>query len=201
MLNLTSLSNKVLAILANSSKSNLNPLIQISKLLPRIIFFSRWLQAPLYIGLIIALLIYAQEFTYNVYHLAFNSLKINETQLMLNVLDLIDIVMIANLLIMVIIGGYQTFVSRLNLKDHRDKPEWLDEVNAGTMKIKLALALIGISSIHLLRTFMDPQRMSNQAIMWQVAIHITLLISALAIAFTNKIMSNSLSSNKSENVK
>lgn len=200
MLNYTSLPTRLRAIFLKSSKSYLNLLKQITNILPRLIFFSRWLQAPLYLGLIIALIIYIGEFTGNVYHLAFNSIKLNETQLMLNVLDLIDIVMIANLLIMVIIGGYQTFISRLNLTDHRDKPEWLEEVNAGTMKIKLALALIGISSIHLLRTFMDPQRMTSQAIMWQVAIHITLLISAISIAFANKLMTSSLS-DKSDNEK
>lgn len=187
MLNTTSLSTRMLATILKSGKSYLEQLIQI---LPSLIFSSRWLQAPLYLGLIIALLIYVGEFTGNVYHLVFNSMKLNETELMLNVLDLIDIVMIANLLIMVIIGGYQTFVSRLKLKNHHDKPEWLDGVNAGTMKIKLALALIGISSIHLLRTFMDPQRMTSQAIMWQVVIHITLLFSAVSIALTNKLIAH-----------
>ena len=93
--------------------------------------------------------------------------------------------MIANLLIMVIVGGYQTFVSRLDLEGHPDQPEWLDEVNAGTMKIKLSLALIGISSIHLLRTFIDPSQHSNSSVMWQVLIHLTLIVSALSIALTN----------------
>lgn len=156
--------------------------------LPKLIFWSRWLQAPLYLGLIVALGVYVYEFGYGLLGLILNATSYNETQIMLNVLNLIDVVMIANLLIMVIVGGYETFVSRMHLRNHPDQPEWLDEVNAGTMKIKLALALIGISSIHLLRTFIDPSQMSNYAIMWQVVIHLTLIISALAIAFTNKLM-------------
>jgi len=107
---------------------------------------------------------------------------------MLGVLDLIDVVMIANLLIMVIMGGYETFVSKLNLDSHPDQPEWLDHLDAGAMKIKLALALIGISSIHLLRTFIDPSKQTREAVMWQVVIHLTLLVSALTIAYTNRIL-------------
>jgi uncharacterized protein (TIGR00645 family) len=90
---------------------------------------------------------------------------------------------------MVIIGGYETFVSKLHMRGHPDHPEWLDEVNAGTMKIKLALALVGISSIHLLRTFIEPEQVSQTTVMWQVIIHLTLVVSAIAIAFTNKVMS------------
>jgi uncharacterized protein (TIGR00645 family) len=112
---------------------------------------------------------------------------------MLAVLNLIDAVMIANLLIMVIIGGYSTFVSPLHLNDHPDKPEWLDEVNAGTMKIKLAVALIAISSIHLLVTFIQPDGKSNAYIFWQVTIHVTLVLSAIGIAFTHWLMSRTMS--------
>ncbi len=162
---------------------------KISQNLPKFIFWSRWLQAPLYVGLIIALGVYVYEFGIGLWHLIANAAGYNETEIMLNVLNLIDVVMIANLLIMVIVGGYETFVSRMHLHNHPDQPEWLDEVNAGTMKIKLAMALIGISSIHLLRTFIDPSNMTNYAIMWQVLIHLTLVVSALAIAFTHKLMS------------
>jgi uncharacterized protein (TIGR00645 family) len=162
----------------------------LNRLLPNFIFWSRWLQMPLYLGLIIALGVYIFEFAHSLWGLIINAASYNETEVMLNVLNLIDVVMIANLLIMVIVGGYETFVSRLNLHNHPDQPEWLDEVNAGTMKIKLAMALIGISSIHLLRTFIDPSQMTNDAIMWQVVIHLTLVVSAIAIAFTNKFMAS-----------
>jgi uncharacterized protein (TIGR00645 family) len=111
---------------------------------------------------------------------------------MLIVLGLIDVVMIANLLIMVIIGGYETFVSRLNLREHPDQPEWLAHVNAATMKIKLSMALIGISSIHLLKTFINAEQMTEHAIKWQVIIHITFIVSSVAIALTDRIMTKTL---------
>jgi uncharacterized protein (TIGR00645 family) len=157
-----------------------------SRTLPNIIFGSRWLQAPLYLGLIVVLAVYVFQFGLGLIHLVKDALVLNEINIMLQALDLIDVVMIANLLIMVIVGGYETFVSRMELRNHPDHPEWLDEVNAGTMKIKLALSLVGISSIHLLRTFIDPAQQQNYAVMWQVIIHLTLVFSALAIAFTNK---------------
>ena len=152
------------------------------------IFLSRWLQAPLYFGLIIVLGIYIVKFSISLYELVMSFTSITETEMMLHALNLIDVVMIANLLIMVIIGGYEIFVSRLRLHNHPDHPEWLDEVNAGSMKIKLAIALITISSIHLLRTFMDPSKYEFYTIMWQVVIHITLVVSAIAIAFSNNLM-------------
>jgi len=123
--------------------------------LGKIIFLSRWLQAPLYVGLILAQLVYVYHFMVELFHLFQHAATIEETEIMLTVLGLIDVVMIANLLIMVIVGGYETFVSRLNLEGHPDQPEWLSHVNAGVLKVKLATALIGISSIHLLKTFIE----------------------------------------------
>lgn len=162
--------------------------MKLLKNLSHIVFLSRWLQAPLYIGLIIVLMVYVYQFALGLLHLVQQANKVAEEAIMLQALDLIDVVMIANLLIMVIVGGYQTFVSKLYLQDHPDQPEWLDEVNAGSMKVKLALALVGISSIHLLRTFIDPSLKQNFVVMWQVVIHLTLIISAIAIAFTNRLM-------------
>lgn len=160
--------------------------------LPRFIFWSRWLQAPLYFGLIIILMLYVYRFAVRLVELIININHITDIMLMLQALDLIDVVMIANLLVMVTVGGYETFVSHLNLQSHPDHPEWLDEVNAGTMKIKLALALITISSIHLLRTFIDPTQYSSNTIIWQVVIHLTLVFSAIAIAITNKLIANKM---------
>lgn len=162
---------------------------KVTKTIGQVVFLGRWLQAPLYIGLIIILGAYVYRFILSLFHLVLEIHSASDNQIMLGVLDLIDVVMIANLLIMVIMGGYETFVSHLNIGDHPDHPEWLNEVDAGTMKIKLALSLIGISSIHLLRTFIDPSIQSNFSVMWQVLIHLTLVLSALAIAFTNRIMS------------
>ena len=154
----------------------------------QIIFSSRWLQLPLYLGLICVLAAYVYRFIIELIHLILNINGFSDTQVMLGALDLIDVVMIANLLIMVVMGGYETFVSNLNLAGHPDQPEWLDHLDAGAMKIKLSLSLIGISSIHLLRTFIDPENYTNNSITWQVAIHLTLLVSALTIAYTNRML-------------
>ncbi len=159
--------------------------------LGKLIFASRWLQAPLYVGLICALSGYVYRFLHELFQLFFYLNDTSDTTIMLGVLGLIDVVMIANLLIMVIMGGYETFIASLGIDKHPDQPEWLDHLDAGAMKIKLALALIGISSIHLLRTFIDPTKYSNNAIIWQVSIHITLLASALTIAFANKLLRSS----------
>jgi uncharacterized protein (TIGR00645 family) len=200
------------------------------------IFLSRWLQAPLYFGLIVAQGAYVWHFMVELYHLLHGVPGITEEKIMLSVLGLIDVVMIANLLIMVIIGGYETFVSRLELKGHPDQPEWLSHVNAGILKVKLAMALIGISSIHLLKSFIhvgtqtadnanrlktaieaavveqkaaalvDPKvdligptmeaasqasnialNLSNHTMLWQVVIHATFLLSALALAWIDRL--------------
>jgi uncharacterized protein (TIGR00645 family) len=165
----------------------------VSKLrpLPRWIFMSRWLQAPLYLGLIVAQGIYVWQFWNELIHLiAAVSVKgTTEVQIMLIVLGLIDVVMISNLLVMVILGGWETFVSRLDLEKHPDQPEWLSHVNAGVLKVKLATAIIGISSIHLLTSFINAPVMDEKTLRWQTLIHITFVVSALAIAYTEKLLS------------
>jgi uncharacterized protein (TIGR00645 family) len=178
--------------------------------LPNLIFASRWLQLPLYLGLIVAQGIYVWLFWQELYYLlmatfgdsgALNHVldsvtveggarpsKPNETVLMLVVLGLIDVVMISNLLIMVIVGGYETFVSRMGLESHPDQPEWLSHVNASVLKVKLATAIIGISSIHLLKTFINAAAYDEKTIIAQVGIHITFLLSAIAIAAADRVM-------------
>lgn len=160
----------------------------IAQSLARTIFIGRWIQVPLYLGLIVILGAYVYRFLLELFTLVVHINNADNSHIMLGVLDLIDVVMIANLLIMVIMGGYETFVSKLQLHNNPDQPEWLDELNAGTMKVKLAIALISISSIHLLRTFIDPSNYSNLSIMWQVLIHLTLVASAVFIALTNRLM-------------
>ena len=155
--------------------------------LPALIFMSRWLQVPLYLGLIVAQGVYVVLFLKEVWHLVSASMTLDETNIMLVVLGLIDVVMISNLLIMVIIGGYETFVSRLGLEGHPDEPEWLDHVNAGVLKVKLSMALISISSIHLLKTFINPDQHTTHAIMWQVLIHVAFLMSALVMAWIDRL--------------
>ena len=152
------------------------------------IFASRWLQAPMYFGLIVAQMVYVYKFGVELTHLITNVNTMKEVDVLLMVLGLVDVVMVANLLLMVIVGGYETFVSRLYIDDHPDKPEWIDHVDAGVLKIKLAASLITISSIHLLKTFINAENVKSETIMAQVAIHTIFLISALALAWTEKIM-------------
>ena len=186
--------------------------------LPRLIFASRWIQVPLYLGLIVAQCVYVAHFWVELVHLlqavfgdghALQILvqgigyhptpsedgvplppvtSLNETVIMLVVLGLIDVVMISNLLIMVIIGGYETFVSRLNLDGHPDQPEWLDHVNASVLKVKLATAIIGISSIHLLKTFINAGAYDTKVLLWQTVIHVAFLFSAMALAYTDRLL-------------
>ncbi len=153
-----------------------------------LIFLSRWLQAPLYLGLIVAQAVYVYHFMVELWHLVLKTTSIQETEIMLVVLGLIDVVMIANLLVMVIVGGYETFVSRLHLENHPDQPEWLSHVNAGVLKVKLAMALIGISSIHLLKSFINAERLTDKVMMWQVIIHMTFVISALLLAYIDRLV-------------
>lgn len=193
--------------MSESTPAKISPL----RPLPKLIFASRWLQLPLYLGLIAAQAVYVVHFLVELLHLieaAFGSqtalqalissigykttvptTSLNETVIMLVVLALIDVVMISNLLIMVIVGGYETFVSRMELEGHPDQPEWLSHVNASVLKVKLATAIIGISSIHLLKTFINADNYSDKVLVAQTLIHITFLLSAIAIAYTDKLMS------------
>ncbi len=162
--------------------------------IPLLIFSSRWLQLPLYVGLIAAQGVYVIKFLKELWHLLSHALTLSEQDIMLVVLGLIDVVMISNLLVMVIVGGYETFVSRLNLNGHPDQPEWLSHVNAGVLKVKLAMAIIGISSIHLLRTFIEASQIglngahiTSEAVMWQTIIHCVFIVSAIGIAYVDKL--------------
>jgi uncharacterized protein (TIGR00645 family) len=160
--------------------------------LESLLFLSRWLQAPLYLGLIVAQCVYVVHFMQELWHLVSSVGQMGETEIMLIVLGLIDVVMIANLLVMVTIGGYETFVSRISgLENHEDRPEWLSHVDAGVLKVKLSLALISISSIHLLKTFISASTMEGvnpEGIKWQLAIHLTFLASAVVMAFTDRLI-------------
>lgn len=155
--------------------------------LAQIIFASRWLQVPLYLGLIFVQGLYAYRFVVEIWNIISHATRLSETEVLLAVLGLIDIVLISNLLVMVIIGGYETFVSRLDLSEHPDEPEWLDHVSTGTLKIKLALSLVSISSIHLLGTFIDAENKTDHTIMWQVIILLTFVLTALATAWIDRI--------------
>ena len=189
--------------------------------LPTLIFSSRWLQLPLYLGLIVAQGVYVVLFLKELWHLVHGATSLSEQDIMLLVLGLIDVVMISNLLMMVIVGGYETFVSRMRLENHPDQPEWLSHVNASVLKVKLAMAIIGISSIHLLKTFIGSSMLgglpmcgtqeafaaieaaksigwtgrictdfTTLGVMWQTIIHAIFILSAIGIAYTDKLMQN-----------
>jgi len=190
------------------SPSSIRPLSPLAWL----IFSSRWLQLPLYLGLIVAQGVYVVLFVKELLHLTHGAFELNEQQVMLIVLALIDVVMISNLLVMVIVGGYETFVSRLGLEGHPDQPEWLSHVNASVLKVKLAMAIIGISSIHLLKTFIEAGSLgvyplcgtveagvrcattTPNGVMWQTIIHMVFIISAIGIAWTDRLMSTATKS-------
>ncbi|MEV4179006.1 TIGR00645 family protein [Nonomuraea sp. NPDC049709] len=157
-----------------------------------VMFLSRWIQVPLYLGLIVAQVVYVWRFMVellHLVHLGFGGTP-PETTVMLIVLGLVDVVMISNLLIMVIIGGYETFVSRLRIEGHPDQPQWLSHVNANVLKVKLAMAIIGISSIHLLQIFINAARptITDRELIWKTLIHLTFVVSALALALIDRIM-------------
>ena len=184
--------------------------------LPNLIFASRWLQLPLYLGLIVAQCVYVFLFGKELWHLIHRAPGLGEQEIMLIVLGLFDVVMISNLLVMVIVGGYETFVSRLRLEGHPDQPEWLSHVNASVLKVKLAMAIIGISSIHLLKTFIAAgalnglpfcssaqlaqmkaemaitsaqcTQLTPDGVLWQTIIHCVFILSAIGIAWTDKLM-------------
>src|SRR3954465_3682909 len=173
--------------------------------IPLLIFSSRWLQLPLYIGLIIAQGVYVVLFLKELWHLIGHSFDFSEQQIMLAVLGLIDVVMISNLLVMVIVGGYETFVSRLNLRGHPDEPEWLSHVNASVLKIKLAMAIIGISSIHLLRTFIEAGGLASgktgyteTGVMWQTLIHTVFILAAVGIAYVDRLSNGAIETAKQQ---
>lgn len=168
------------------------PALHPERLIERLIFASRWVQAPLYVGLIVAGVLYAIKFLEHLAHLTWDLASLSETQVMLGVLSLIDIIMVVNLLTMVVIGGYATFVSRLDLDSHVDKPDWLDHINAGTLKVKLAGSLVGVSGIHLLQTFINMESVMTKGghpmVLWQVIIHVVFLFSSIVLAWTERVL-------------
>jgi len=171
--------------------------------LSALIFSSRWMQLPLYLGLIVAQGVYVILFVKELIHLIAGATSLSEQLIMLAVLGLIDVVMISNLLVMVIVGGYETFVSRLRLQGHPDQPEWLSHVNATVLKVKLAMAIIGISSIHLLKTFIaigtlgaEGSSYTEAGVMWQSIIHMIFIVSAIGIAYTDYLMSLAIKPSK-----
>lgn len=164
---------------------------KLENLFEAIVFSSRWIQAPIYGGLIIGAILYTYKFLVELIHLTATVEFIKEEVLMLGILTLVDISMVLNLLIMVIIGGYATFVSRMHLDHHEDRPDWLEKIDAGTLKVKLAGALVGISGIHLLKSFINISNKDFEQVKWQIVIHVVFLFSTLMLAYTEKVLHSS----------
>jgi len=160
----------------------------IERAIEQFIFFSRWLQVPVYLGLIVASILYTFKFLSQLWHLLSNFTTLTENTIMLSVLGLIDISMVINLLVVVFIGGYSTFVSKIDFDNHEDKPDWLSKINASSLKIKLIISLVSISGVHLLQTFIDIHNVELQDALLQIGIHMVFIISALLLAYTDKIM-------------
>ncbi|MFZ4455226.1 MAG: TIGR00645 family protein [Bacteroidales bacterium] len=161
---------------------------RLENLIEQFIFFSRWIQLPIYLGLIVATFIYAFKFMKQLWTLVVDFPGLNENTIMLSVLGLIDISMVINLLVVVFIGGYWTFVSKIEFDDHDDKPDWLSKINASTLKIKLIISLVSISGVHLLKIFVDIHNVPLQDALLQIGIHIVFILSALLLAYTDKVM-------------
>ena len=160
----------------------------IERAIEQFIFFSRWFQLPVYLGLIVATILYAFKFLQELWHLISDFSVMTENTIMLAVLGLVDISMVVNLLVIVFIGGYSTFVSKIDFDNHEDKPDWLSKINASSLKIKLIISLVSISGVHLLKTFIDIHNVPLQDALLQIGIHMVFILSALLLAYTDKIM-------------
>lgn len=158
------------------------------KLIERLMYASRWLMAPVYLGLSLVLAALALKFFQEAFHVLTDLWVMKESDLILVILSMIDITLVGGLIIMVMFSGYENFVSRLDIQDDEEKLGWLGKVDSGTLKNKVAASIVAISSIHLLKIFMDTQNIPNDKIMWYLLIHITFVISAFCMGYLDKIM-------------
>ncbi|MCA3261909.1 MAG: TIGR00645 family protein [Telmatospirillum sp.] len=161
---------------------------KLEKMIEGAIFGSRWLQVPLYLGLILVLLVLCAKFFMVLVKLVFGMGEMDEAKIVLMVLELVDVVMVANLIVMVVISGYENFVSRLDIEGHGEKLSWFGKLDAGSLKIKLASSIVAISSIHLLKAFLDAAEISNDKLLMLVVIHMTFIVSALMLAYLDKML-------------
>jgi len=159
----------------------------LERIIERLLWASRWLLAPLYLGLSLALVALGIKFFEEAYHAITHVLRLEEADLVLVVLALIDISLVGSLIIMVMFSGYENFVSRIDVESDEGSPGWLGKLDSGTLKLKVAASIVAISSIHLLRVFMDAQQIPNDKIMWYVILHLTFVFSALLLGVLDRI--------------
>jgi uncharacterized protein (TIGR00645 family) len=161
----------------------------VERVLENFIFHSRWLMAPFYVGLVVSLLLLMIKFVQELFHIIPNILSLPESQTILAVLTLVDLSLAGNLLLMVIFSGYENFVSKIDVGDHKDKPEWMGKVDFGGLKLKLIASIIAISGIHLLKSFMNIQNVDKENLFWLIAVHVTFVVSGLLLAAMDYIVS------------
>jgi uncharacterized protein (TIGR00645 family) len=150
-------------------------------------YASRWLLAPIYFGLSIALLALALKFFQEVFHILPNVFAMTEANLILVLLSLIDMALVGGLLVMVMLSGYENFVSQLNIREGTEKLSWLGKMDSSSLKMKVAASIVAISSIHLLKVFMDAKNIPESKLMWYVIIHLTFVGSAFAMGYLDKL--------------
>ena len=150
-------------------------------------YASRWILAPIYFGLSLGLLALALKFFQEVFHVIPNVFALSESDLILVILSLIDMALVGGLLVMVMISGYENFVSQLDIDEHKEKLSWLGKMDASSLKNKVAASIVAISSIHLLRVFMDAKNVPDNKLMWYVIIHLTFVLSAFVMGYLDKI--------------
>jgi uncharacterized protein (TIGR00645 family) len=156
------------------------------RIVESIFYASRWLLAPIYIGLSLALVLLAGKFFQHVLHVFPLLFSSSEADLVLAVLSLIDLALVGGLLIMVMFSGYENFISQLDLEDHKEKLAWLGKLDSGSLKQKVAASIVAISSIHLLQKFMNVEKVDNDKLQWFVIIHLTFVLSAIGMAVVDK---------------
>jgi uncharacterized protein (TIGR00645 family) len=157
------------------------------RLIERSMYASRWLLAPIYLGLSLGLLALALKFFEEIFHVIPNVFVLAESELILVLLSLIDMALVGGLLVMVMISGYENFVSQLDIDEGAEKLSWLGKMDSSSLKMKVAASIVAISSIHLLRVFMDAQNIEAEHLMWYVIIHMTFVISAFAMGYLDKL--------------
>jgi len=157
------------------------------RFLENTMYASRWLLAPIYLGLSLALLALTLKFFQELYHLVPHIFEQSEADLILVLLSMIDMALVGGLLVMVMISGYENFVSQLDIDEGKEKLEWLGKMDSGSLKLKVAASIVAISSIHLLRMFMDAQQVANDKLLWYVIIHMTFVVSAFAMGYLDKL--------------
>ncbi len=157
-------------------------------ILERLIYASRWLLAPIYLGMGLALLSLTVKFGQVLWHLFADLLAMHESDLVLLVLSMIDMVLVGALLVMVMISSYENTISRLDIGENTEKLSWLGKLDPNTLKLKLAASIVAISSIHLLEVFMEAQKLPDDKILWSVVLHLTFVVSALIMAFIDKLI-------------